>query len=113
MPRYEYKVVPAPTRGLKGKGIRGGNVNITETAEEFDLAARPDVDPSLQNHCVEGRIEWLDNGVPVPTTVLIPTTPVNGASATQATSNPHQILTISEELYGIVGSITSQFYSSA
>lgn len=53
-----------------------GNVNITETAEEFDLAARPDVDPSLQNHCVEGRIEWLENGEPVPTTVTIPATPV-------------------------------------
>jgi hypothetical protein len=31
-----------------------GNVFVTETAEEFEGAARPDVDPSLQNHCVEG-----------------------------------------------------------
>ena len=53
-----------------------GNVNVTDTAEEFEAAARPDVDPDLQNHCVEGRIEWLENGEPVPTTVLIPTTPV-------------------------------------
>ena len=59
-----------------------GNVNITETAEEFDLAARPDVDPSLQNHCVEGRIEWLENGEPVPTTVTIPVTPMMSDSAT-------------------------------
>ena len=59
-----------------------GNVNITETQQEFEAAARPDVDPALQNHCVEGRIEWLDNGEPVPTTVLIPTTPVMGDSAT-------------------------------
>jgi len=59
-----------------------GNVNITDTAEEFAAAARPDVDPALQNHCVEGRIEWLDNGEPVPTTVLIPTTPVMSDSAT-------------------------------
>ncbi len=58
-----------------------GNVNITDTAEEFDLAARPDVDPSLQNHCVEGRIEWLENGEPVPTTVTIPATPVLADSA--------------------------------
>lgn len=58
-----------------------GNVNITDTAEEFEAAARPDVDPALQNHCVEGRIEWLDNGEPVPTTVLIPTTPVMADSA--------------------------------
>lgn len=59
-----------------------GNVNITETAEEFDLAARPNVDPSLQNHCVEGRIEWLENGEPVPTTVTIPMTPVMADRAT-------------------------------
>lgn len=59
-----------------------GNVNITATAEEFDLAARPNVDPALQNHCVEGRIEWLENGEPIPTTVLIPTTPVMADSST-------------------------------
>ncbi len=58
-----------------------GNVNITDTPEAFDAAARPDVDPAYQNHCVEGRIEWLENGEPVPTTVLIPTTPVMGDSA--------------------------------
>ena len=60
-----------------------GNVLVTETAEEFDLAARPDVDPSLQNHCVEGRLEWLENGEPISTTVLIPVEPVLAdASAT-------------------------------
>ncbi len=53
-----------------------GNILVTETAEEFDLAARPDVDPSLQNHCVEGRLEWLANGEPVTSTVLIPVEPV-------------------------------------
>ena len=37
-----------------------GNVLVTETAEEFEAAARPDVDPALENHCVEGRLEWLD-----------------------------------------------------
>ncbi len=59
-----------------------GTVNITETAEEFDLAARPNVDPSLQNHCVEGRMEWLDGGQPVETTVTIPITPVPAQAAT-------------------------------
>lgn len=53
-----------------------GNVNVTETAEEFDGAARPNVDPSLQNHCVEGRLEWLPNGEPIQSTVLIPVEPV-------------------------------------
>jgi len=59
-----------------------GSVNVTETAEEFELAARPNVDPSLQNHCVEGRMEWLDNGEPVQTTVTIPVNPVLADSAT-------------------------------
>lgn len=53
-----------------------GNVFVTDTAEKFEGAARPDVDPLLQNHCVEGRLEWLANGEPIPTTVLIPVEPV-------------------------------------
>lgn len=53
-----------------------GNVFVTESAEAFDAAARPNVAVEYQNHCVEGKIEWLDGGVPVTSTVLIPTTPV-------------------------------------
>jgi len=62
-----------------------GNILVTETAEEFEAAARPDVDPSLQNHCVEGALEWLENGEPITTTVLIPVEPVlaDAASAPQ------------------------------
>lgn len=61
-----------------------GTVNVTDTPEAFEAAARPNVDPAYQNHCVEGRIEWLDNGEPVPTTVLIPTVPVAAASPAQS-----------------------------
>jgi len=64
-----------------------GNINVTETAEEFDLAARPDVDPELQNHCVEGRLEWLENGEPVASTVLIPVEPQLTGSATTSGGN--------------------------
>ena len=64
-----------------------GSVNITDTAEAFEAAARPDVDPAYQNHCVEGRMEWLEDGEPVPTTVMIPTTPVVAESATPARGN--------------------------
>ena len=53
-----------------------GNILVTETAEEFELAANPNVDPSLQNHCVEGMLEWLENGEPITTTVQIPVEPV-------------------------------------
>lgn len=64
-----------------------GNVFVTETAEEFEGAARPDVDPSLQNHCVEGRLEWLENGEPITTTVLIPVEPVAAAAAAAPQGN--------------------------
>ena len=29
MPRYEYKVVPAPTKGIKGKGVRGAEAKFS------------------------------------------------------------------------------------
>lgn len=64
-----------------------GNVLVTETAEEFEAAARPDVDPSLQNHCVEGRLEWLENGEPISTTVQIPVEPVLADSASAPQGN--------------------------
>ena len=69
-----------------------GNVLVTETAEEFALAARPDVDPSMQNHCIEGRVEWLTNGEPITTTVLIPVEPV--AAETPAASRGNQGVTL-------------------
>ena len=59
-----------------------GNVRVTETLEAFEAAARPDVDPEFQNYCVEGRLEWLDGGVPVQSTVEIPAVPVRAAGAT-------------------------------
>ncbi len=61
-----------------------GKVKITDTKEAFDGAARPNVDPAYQNHCVEGRLEWLTGGVPVQTTVLIPVRPVKSKSASSA-----------------------------
>ncbi len=63
-----------------------GNVLVTETQEQFEAAARPDVDPDLENHCVQGKLEWLDNGEPITSEVLIPTTPVaaDEAGTTQA-----------------------------
>lgn len=61
-----------------------GNVNVTDTLEAFEGAARPDVDPQYQNYCVEGRLEWLTGGVPVQTTVLIPLQPVRASSASSA-----------------------------
>ncbi len=53
-----------------------GNVYVIDSADGFEAAARPDVAEEYQNHCVEGRLEWLENGQPVTSTVLIPTEPV-------------------------------------
>ena len=64
-----------------------GNILVTETAEEFAAAARPDVDPALANHCIEGRLEWLENGEAITTTVLIPTVPVAAASPAASQGN--------------------------
>ena len=61
-----------------------GNVLVTETQAEFEAAARPDVDPSLQNHCVQGKVAWLENGEPITSEVLIPTTPVAADEASSA-----------------------------
>jgi hypothetical protein len=61
-----------------------GNVNVTDTQEAFLGAARPDVDPQYQNYCVEGRVEWLTNGVPITKTVVIPTTPVLAKTSSAA-----------------------------
>lgn len=64
-----------------------GTVNITDTPEAFDAAARPDVDPAYQNHCVAGQMAWLDNGEPVQTTVVIPMEPVPADSSITSGGN--------------------------
>lgn len=63
-----------------------GTVKITDTEEAFDAAARPDVDPEYQNHCVAGKMEWLDSGEAVQTTVTIPINPV-AAGSTSSSGN--------------------------
>jgi hypothetical protein len=35
MPRYEYKVVPAPSKGLKGKGVRGAEARFSFAVEDL------------------------------------------------------------------------------
>lgn len=57
-----------------------GDINYTETAEECDAAARPQVDPALQNHCVECRIAFLDAGITQ--SYLIPLSPSQASSST-------------------------------
>ncbi|MGJ8545000.1 MAG: hypothetical protein ACSHWZ_06120 [Sulfitobacter sp.] len=35
MPRYEYKVVPAPQKGLKGKGVKGAEARFSFALQEL------------------------------------------------------------------------------
>jgi hypothetical protein len=35
MPRYEYKVVPAPSKGIKGKGVRGSEARFSYAIQEL------------------------------------------------------------------------------
>ncbi len=58
-----------------------GKVIVTDTQAAFEGAAQPNVAAEYQNHCVEGRLEWLENGEPITTTVLIPATPVAASSS--------------------------------
>lgn len=62
-----------------------GSINVTDTVEAFQAAARPNVDPAYQNYCVEGQLEWLSEDATL-STYIIPVTPVLLAS-TQAISN--------------------------
>lgn len=59
-----------------------GKVNVTDTKEAFQGAARPDVAEAYKYHCVEGNYEWTQTGEPVPISILVPKTPVLSGSVT-------------------------------
>ena len=61
-----------------------GKVNVTDTKEAFQGAARPDVQEAYKYHCVEGTWEWTETTKPVPTSILVPVKPV----ITSATTSP-------------------------
>lgn len=56
-----------------------GLVNYTSTLEACDGAARPNVAPEYQNHCVECSLDYVGGGVSA--TYVIPITPVLLSSA--------------------------------
>ena len=62
-----------------------GNVNVTDTKEAFQGAARPDVDVAYKYHCVEGTYEWTQTGKAVPISILVPVTPM---TVSAASTNP-------------------------
>ena len=54
--------------------VASGDVNVTDTQTACEAAARPNVDPRYQNHCVQCSLDYYGGGVTQ--TILIPTTPV-------------------------------------
>ena len=62
-----------------------GKVNVTDTEEAFQGAARPDVQEEYKYHCVEGKYEWTNTGAAVPISVLVPVNPVSNGTITTST----------------------------
>lgn len=62
-----------------------GKVNITDSKEAFQGAARPDVLEEYKYHCVEGKFEWTNTGEAVPISVLVPVNPVSDGAVTTTT----------------------------
>ena len=53
-----------------------GTVNVIDNAEDFQVAARPDITEEFYYHCVDGNVEWLDGGEQPAHTIVVPATPV-------------------------------------
>lgn len=60
--------------------VNTGLVNVTDTLEKCDGAARPDVAEELQNHCVECSLDYVNGGVSA--TYTIPIQPQKADSPT-------------------------------
>ena len=64
-----------------------GKVKVTDTKEAFQGAARPDVQEAYKYHCVEGTWEWTETTKPVPTSILVPVTPVLASTSSSPRGN--------------------------
>ncbi|MCX7566308.1 hypothetical protein OS189_08125 [Sulfitobacter sp. F26169L] len=67
MPRYEYKVVAAPSKGIKGKGVRGAEARFSYALQELmnGMAGygweyqRAETLPSIERSGIAGSMtEW-------------------------------------------------------
>lgn len=110
MPRFEYKVVPAPAKGLKGKGVKGAEARFSHALQELmnGLAGygweyvRAETLPSLERAGLTGTTtEWRnvlvfrrlrDNDVEMFTPELLPapaeTPPLAAVVAKTVTQRP-------------------------
>lgn len=58
-----------------------GTINVTNSKESCQAAARPNVDPAYQNHCVQCLLDYMDTSTQ--RTYVIPAQPVKSEKATQ------------------------------
>lgn len=52
-----------------------GTVNVIDNAEDFAVAARPDITEEFYYHCVDGDVSWLDGGEQPSHAIVVPATP--------------------------------------
>ena len=55
-----------------------GSINVIDNAEDFQVAARPDITEEFYYHCVDGDVSWLDSGEQPEHAIEMPVTPVLG-----------------------------------
>lgn len=93
-----------------------GSINVIDSAEEFQVAARPDITEEYYYHCVDGNVEWLDGGEQPQHTIQIPVTPVladeptvqfaTGAHSTLGVTLNGAVLSGSADMDAILASYT-------
>lgn len=52
-----------------------GTINVIDNAEDFAVAARPDITEEFYFNCVDGDVTWLEGGEQPTHTVVIPASP--------------------------------------
>ena len=93
-----------------------GSINVIDNAEDFQVAARPDITEEYYYHCVDGNVEWLDGGVQPTTTIQVPVMPVftdaptieftEGAHSTLGVTLNGSVLSGSADMAAILASYT-------
>ena len=116
MPMYEYKVVPAPKKGLKGKGIKGAEdrfanalmTTMNELGAEGWEYQRSDTLPCEERSGLRGRSTTFQNMLVFRREVLIEATPtenhvVESAATVAVTTTQSPDETRAPLLNGVVG----------
>ena len=70
-----------------------GSINVIDNAEDFQVAARPDITEEFYYHCVDGDVTWLDSGEQPEHAIEMPVTPILATEPTvQFAAGAHSTL---------------------